>query len=423
MIELRRRYSGGKGSGSPSFSRLPAGYQEVEWLVLNTEQGFDTQIPYDDSLNYKCKMRFKIGSHYEQFASPFAAYKGNSYNSFRILIDYINNECYVWANTVSAYPNSTYKTIVDKEFIDIEFSQEECIINDVSVPLESTIRGEPTDNTYFSVGRYSVGAAYRYFSGFIGSIQLSVINQDIAHLIPCYRISDRKPGMYDIVNDVFYTNAGTGEFLVGPDVHYNIPFEYQQVEYLESTGEQYIILPYYYVPTTDTISFKLNFAKIANWSTPLGYYGSRISGDAQLFRLQNQEGKLSASYGSLAKNAETGLTLASIGIQYASFDAGKGFCLNGEYYGLYDKYIIGDETNTPILFGYRIIGDISTSGEIRKSPAVIYSYTHNRDNTCLLDFIPCYRKADNVAGMYDIVNGVFYTNAGTGSFIVGPDVI
>lgn len=37
-------------------------------------------------------------------------------------------------------------------------------------------------------------------------------------------------------------------------------------------------------------------------------------------------------------------------------------------------------------------------------------------------FIPCYRKADLVAGMYDRVNDVFYANAGTGSFIVGPDV-
>lgn len=38
------------------------------------------------------------------------------------------------------------------------------------------------------------------------------------------------------------------------------------------------------------------------------------------------------------------------------------------------------------------------------------------------DFIPCYRKADNVAGMYDIVNNVFYTNTGSGSFIVGNPV-
>jgi hypothetical protein len=40
-----------------------------------------------------------------------------------------------------------------------------------------------------------------------------------------------------------------------------------------------------------------------------------------------------------------------------------------------------------------------------------------------MHLIPCYRKADNVAGMYDLFSGEFYTNAGTGEFIIGPDVI
>lgn len=38
------------------------------------------------------------------------------------------------------------------------------------------------------------------------------------NLVPCYRKSDNKPGMYDIINDTFYTNAGTGEFVLGPEV-------------------------------------------------------------------------------------------------------------------------------------------------------------------------------------------------------------
>ena len=38
------------------------------------------------------------------------------------------------------------------------------------------------------------------------------------------------------------------------------------------------------------------------------------------------------------------------------------------------------------------------------------------------DFVPCYRKSDSVAGLYDKVNDVFYTNQGTGSFTVGANV-
>ena len=35
---------------------------------------------------------------------------------------------------------------------------------------------------------------------------------------------------------------------------------------------------------------------------------------------------------------------------------------------------------------------------------------------------PCYRKADNTIGFYDVVNSVFYTNQGSGSFGKGSDV-
>jgi hypothetical protein len=51
-----------------------------------------------------------------------------------------------------------------------------------------------------------------------------------------------------------------------------------------------------------------------------------------------------------------------------------------------------------------------------------YSFKIYKDNELLKNFIPCYRKADNVAGMYDIVNDKFYTNTGAGDFIVGGDI-
>jgi len=48
---------------------------------------------------------------------------------------------------------------------------------------------------------------------------------------PCYRKSDNKPGMYDLTNGVFYTNAGSGEFIYGPIIK-ALPKEYVPVEYL-----------------------------------------------------------------------------------------------------------------------------------------------------------------------------------------------
>ena len=36
----------------------------------------------------------------------------------------------------------------------------------------------------------------------------------VLELLPCVRKSDSKPGMYDTVSKTFYTNAGSGEFIV-----------------------------------------------------------------------------------------------------------------------------------------------------------------------------------------------------------------
>lgn len=48
-----------------------------------------------------------------------------------------------------------------------------------------------------------------------------------------------------------------------------------------------------------------------------------------------------------------------------------------------------------------------------------YSFKIWNGDTLLRDFIPCVRTSDGAIGMYDTVNGVFYTNAGTGTFTAG----
>lgn len=47
----------------------------------------------------------------------------------------------------------------------------------------------------------------------------------------------------------------------------------------------------------------------------------------------------------------------------------------------------------------------------------VYSCKIYDGETLIRDFVPCYRKSDEVAGLYDLVNGVFYTSDGKGDFI------
>lgn len=47
---------------------------------------------------------------------------------------------------------------------------------------------------------------------------------------------------------------------------------------------------------------------------------------------------------------------------------------------------------------------------------------YNNTDTLVREFVPCYRKSDNVIWMYDLVNNQFYTNAWTWTFTKWPDV-
>lgn len=73
------------------------------------------------------------------------------------------------------------------------------------------------------------------------------------------------------------------------------------------------------------------------------------------------------------------------------------------------------------LFSYN---GISNTGASKPYWGKLYSFTMDAvDGTPIRNFIPCYRKADGEIGLYDTVEGKFYTNSGTGSFTKGADMI
>lgn len=51
-----------------------------------------------------------------------------------------------------------------------------------------------------------------------------------------------------------------------------------------------------------------------------------------------------------------------------------------------------------------------------------YSKFYNSNWDLVGDFVPCYRKSDNVIWMYDLVNNQFYTNSWSWTFSKGNDV-
>lgn len=177
-----------------------------------------------------------------------------------------------------------------------------------------------------------------------------------------------------------------------------LPAEYQQVQYIEGNGSQFL-------------DFKITYNKvIINWSfTKLGNYfvlGTDIVGNEiytwnktwdGLFRGQTPNPKADVIY----------TAILNVDRQSELYEEGM-FLFNGEAFYLHSKIRLNSMNRS---------GETGYIGYNK-----FYSVEAYKDDVCVLSLIPCYRKADNEAGMYDIVNNQFYTNIGTGEFIVGADV-
>lgn len=57
------------------------------------------------------------------------------------------------------------------------------------------------------------------------------------------------------------------------------------------------------------------------------------------------------------------------------------------------------------------------------APMKLYSLKIEDSRRVLRDYVPCRRKSDNTPGLYDLITGTFFTNAGTGNFTVGSNVL
>lgn len=182
-----------------------------------------------------------------------------------------------------------------------------------------------------------------------------------------------------------------------------LPSEYQQVEWIESTGTQYIV--------TDSYAFsglKIVFDIIhtvaqsgteifinINTSTSLwlGFRSSQIRLDGAVLTTNIFERHTYTTNYSSPSTIED-----DIG-NTATF-----------------RQAPNPNTNLSIFAKH-------TGGN--KSKVRVYSmkfYDTTNNDELVRDLVPCYRKADGVIGLYDLVYGTFYTNSGSGTFTKGQDV-
>ena len=192
-----------------------------------------------------------------------------------------------------------------------------------------------------------------------------------------------------------------------------LPSDYQQVEYITLSGSQRLHTGFLFNISTDgfLVTFKASTTSQngmiladsnASSSYIWAYYynaGSRIGTWAKA-----TSGALSSS----ASPVDLNKHVMSMSGKKAFFDYNQTANWTSSSFGTpVNELLIGSNYYNS-NYNYYFKGNI-------------YEVILYRNDVIQMDFIPCYRKSDNVVGMYDIINDNFIVNQGSGSITAGPN--
>ena len=191
--------------------------------------------------------------------------------------------------------------------------------------------------------------------------------------------------------------------------------EYTAVEYLESSGGQYIDTGYIHNERT-VVDIKAAITVQPNSSTWYAYYGGRTSNnDSRSFGAWVHGNHHYSGVGT-PENELSGWTYSVNTPFYTHLDASAGSkCyINGQSFTRGTVEMWNDFGRTDFLFAMNNNGSVNFQSKAR-----IYWCVVREDEVTMRDFVPVKRRSDNKPGMLDRVYGKFYVNSGSGEFTTG----
>ena len=197
-----------------------------------------------------------------------------------------------------------------------------------------------------------------------------------------------------------------------------LPSEYQEVRYIQSTGTQYINTGY--VIKSNNLKFDLDAAWTGSASgTFASYFGFMKSSSATNPRigLHNYSGTF--MYGCNATINTDTVDKKDHAFVLSGNGSSQSLSIDGEIVNTSSTaYDLSSNTLSLFLFARNLAG---ASNNL--VPAKIYRFKLTVDGRVQRYMFPCYRKSDNVIGMYDIIGNTFYPNSGSGNFLKGHNII
>ena len=396
---------------------LPEEYTQLDYIASTGTQYIDTGLAGKPGYTIEANLAFT-----ELSTGSYQYFAGYSYtgSADRIYFIRINNSSDHLGYTYGPNVVNKLKTIETETFYNIKSTMK-------AGKQEFFVDGELLNTSTYPALSYDAenpNSIYMFASQYIESINgncnvkckeakwYDENNKLVRYYIPCYRNSDGEVGMYDLILGQFCTNQGEGVFIKPSD----LPNEYQTVEYIQTTGTQYI---------DSKVPLRRGLKILVDWiyqdaDSGNSYTGGHIGSPGNRWLIGSQ--RLKTYYFAVGTgNVPTEFEYGSRDVIEACWkDKDSYIKVNGvesTKYN-YEMYTLGEE---PTYTYY--MGATNRNGSASLKPKLtIYGWKFYQDDMLIRDFVPCYRKSDGEIGMYDLVNNVFYTNDGTGTFEKGKNV-
>lgn len=193
-----------------------------------------------------------------------------------------------------------------------------------------------------------------------------------------------------------------------------LPNGYTRLEYIQSTGSQYIDTGF--KPNQDTRL--VCEAKCPTNSGSNFLFGGRASISSNKFSFGSSTDKYYIGYGNSGSNVEASKISDYSGILF--IDANKqNWTIAAD---AVTEEITGGTYSTFTSPVNLVLFACNTNGTFAYGSATLYTCQIYDNGTLVRDFVPC-KNASGAIGLYDTVNEIFYTNKGSGTFTAGEELI
>ena len=396
------------------FSTIPSDYVVLEYIESTGTQYIDTGVSAANGFKFEGKASFTlipghtmgvIGAH--DISEPY-------YRNYLTLTT--ETGTYSWCFSADNYYFSTLTNFESNVTYDIEMSTVQDNIyfyvdgvNQLTNFTQKTAVRTANNLYLMGINNGNGVSAYAYMKLYESKLYLG--DELVRYFIPCINPSG-EVGLYDLATNQFYGNSGTGEFVA------SLPKGYTLLNYIESTGTQYIDTGY--KPTSENLKVELTFLSTNNSNGNQSLFGNEIN-NCELSSHHRQWSMV--LYGGINSwthwvgytEAFHRLTTTINTIYTYSVHANNGslsVVFNGSsssstYSGVLLK------TLNIFIFANHIDGSVNQFSYIR-----LYSFKMYDSDILVRDFVPV-TDASGTAGLYDLVNNKFYGNSGSGSFLTG----